>query len=80
MLYDLKKYVQFIVTCQRYGDERGDLSPDSKLMAEIGNVIRFIYKSVISAFAGVNESGSYEQKGVPAPSEVLQSCVRHFFR
>ncbi len=58
----------------------GDLSLDPKLMAEIGNVIRFIYKSAISAFVGVNESGSYEQKGVPVPSEVQQSCVRHFFR
>ena len=41
-----------------------------QLMAEIGDVSRFTHKGAITAFAGVdpgvNESGSYEQKSVPA--------------
>ena len=36
-----------------------------QLMAEIGDVSRFTHKGAITAFAGVNESGSYEQKSVP---------------
>lgn len=41
-----------------------------QLMAEIGDVSRFTHKGAITAFAGVDpgvqESGSYEQKSVPA--------------
>ena len=41
-----------------------------QLIAEIGDVTRFSHKEAITAFAGVdpgvNGSGSYEQKSVPA--------------
>ena len=41
-------------------------SPGPQLMAEIGDVFRFTHKGAITAFAGVdagvNESGTYEQK------------------
>lgn len=41
-----------------------------QLIDEIGDVARFTHKGAITAFAGVdpgvNESGSYDQKSVPA--------------
>ena len=52
-------------------------------MAEIGDVTRFTHKGAITAFAGidpsVNESGSYEQKSVPA-SKRGDADPRPYFR
>ena len=51
----------------------------SQLTAEIGDVTRFVKKSAITAFAGVdpgvNESGSYRQQSVPATKKG-SPCLR----
>ena len=38
----------------------------SQLMAEVGDVTRFTHKGTITAFAGINQSGTYNRKSVPA--------------
>lgn len=55
-----------------------------QLMAEIGGVTRFTHKSALTAFAdvdpGVNESGSYEQKSVPASKRGSADLRRTLFQ
>ena len=55
-----------------------------QLMAEIGDVSRFTHKGAITAFAGVdpgvNESGSYEQKSVPASKRGSSTLRKTLFQ
>ena len=59
-------------------------SPGPQLMAEIGDVSRFTHKGAITAFAGVdpgvNGSGSYEQKSVPASRRGSGTLRRTLFQ
>ena len=55
-----------------------------QLMAEIGDVSRFTHKGALTAFAGVdpgvNESGSYEQKSVPASKRGSSTLRKTLFQ
>ena len=55
-----------------------------QLIAEIGDVSRFTHKGAITAFAGVdpgvNESGSYEQKSVPASKRGSSTLRKTLFQ
>ena len=55
-----------------------------QLMAEIGDVSRCTHKGAITAFAGVdpgvNESGSYEQKSVPASKRGSSTLRKTLFQ
>ncbi|OLR55600.1 transposase [Hornefia porci] len=59
-------------------------APGPQLMAEIGDVTRFTHKGAITAFAGVNpgvnESGSYAQKSVPASKRGSAALRRTLFQ
>lgn len=56
----------------------------SQLMAEIEDVSRFTHKGAITAFTGVdpgvNESGSYEQKSVPASKRGSSTLRKTLFQ
>ena len=53
-------------------------------MAEIGDVSRFTHKVAITAFAGVdpgvNESGTYAQKSVPASKRCSSTLRKTLFQ
>jgi transposase len=55
-----------------------------QLMAEIGDVTRFTHKGAITAFAGVdpgvNESGTYAQKSVPASKRGSSALRKTLFQ
>jgi transposase len=55
-----------------------------QLMAEIGDVTRFTHKGALSAFAGVdpgvNESGTYSQKSVPASKRGSSNLRKTLFQ
>ena len=56
------------------------ISLGPQLTAEIGDVSCFTHKDAITAFAGVNESGSYEQKSVSTQTADHLILEKLYFR